>query len=428
MIKKIIITCIVCICVLTNIQGVSANNSDDIGLTAEFAIALDFQQETILYQKSKDEKMYPASMTKIVTIIVALEMIKDLNATVEITKQDLDTIFETDASAAYFTVGEVVTYKDLIYGAILPSGADATRALAFNLCGDLDSFVAKMNELVKKLELKNTNFTNTTGIHDDNHYTTANDLAKIFKYALQNKDFKVAVSTYAYKTSNGIHDWVNTGMFYPKMYGVDISKIIACKSGYTEEASNCLVSLVDVNGREVIMVVGKTDHKVSGGTVIDTNKIIQYCTDNYAMIQLFKKGDVIKKVDVLYASSMDEYEFTTSNDISLYLPTNYNKEDLKYTYKVDILKPDIAKDSELGSFSISYQDKQLYQETFKSTVDIKKDYVAYIQYLIMDKLLLYIIAIILIVIYIALYLFDPKTKTFKKDFILKIKKSKENNK
>lgn len=414
MIKKIIITCIVCLCVFSNTKGVYANNSDDIGLTAEFALALDLQQETILYEKNKDEKMFPASMTKIVTVIVALEMIKDLNETVEITKQDLDTIFETNASAAFFTIGEVVTYKDLIYGAILPSGADATRALAFNLCGDLESFVDKMNDLVKKLKLKNTHFVNTTGIHDDNHYTTAADLSEIFKYALQNKDFKDSVSTYAYRTSNGIHDWVNTGMFYPRMYGVDISKIIGCKSGYTEEASNCLISLADVGGREVIMVVGKTDHSVSGGTVIDTNKMIQYCSDNYAMIELFKKGAVIKKVDVLYAKSMDEYELTTNHSIQLYLPINYNKDDIKYVYQVDTLKPDIAKGKEIGSFAIKYKGKQLYQETFKSSVDIKKDYLAYIKYLIMDKFLYYIIAIVLVAIYVALYLFDPKTKTFKK--------------
>lgn len=413
MIKKICITCLVCICVLVNVQGVAAKNSDDIGLTANFAIAMDVQQETILYQKNKDERMFPASMTKIVTVIVALEMIKDLNQTVVITKQDLDTIFETNASAAYFTVDETVTYKDLIYGAILPSGADATRALAFNLCGDLDTFINKMNEFVKKLKLENTNFVNTTGIHDDNHYTTANDLAIIMQYALKNKDFKEALSTYAYQTSNGIHSWVNTGMYFPKIYGVDISKIIACKSGYTEEASNCLASLVKVGDREVIMIVAKTDHKVSGGTVIDTNKLIQYCNDNYGMIQLLKKGAVLKKVDVKYSASVNQYEFVTTKDISLYLPKSYDKEDVVYNYKMDALVPDIKKGDSIGEMTITFQGKELYNETFVSTLDIKKDYLAYIQYLIMDNFLLYIVAIILIIGYVVLYLFDPKTRTLK---------------
>lgn len=419
MIKKIVISILVGICVLVNIQGVSAQNSDDIGLTANFAFALDTEQEMILYQKNKDERMFPASMTKIVTVIVALEMIKDLNQTVVITEKDLETIFETNASAAYFTVDETVTYKDLIYGAILPSGADATRALAFNLSGELQPFVDKMNEFVKKLKLKNTHFTNTTGIHDNDHYTTASDLAYILKYALDNKDFREVFSTYAYKTSNGIHDWVNTGMYFPKIYGVDISKIIGCKSGYTEEASNCLASLVEANGRETIVVVAKTDHKVSGGTVIDTNKIIQYCSDNYGIVQLFKKGTALKKVDVAYSASVNQYEFVTTKDISLFLPKAYTDKDVVYTYKMDTLTPEIKKGDPIGEMTISFQGKELYKETFGSTLDIKKDNLAYIQFLIMDHFLLYLLALVLIIGYVALYLFDPKTRTFKyiTDFI-----------
>lgn len=413
MIKKILISAIVCIFVLVNMQGVNAQNNEDIGLTANFAFALDMKQEMVLYQKNKDERMFPASMTKIATVITALEMIEDLNKTVVIQKRDLDTIYETSASAAYFTVNETVTYKDLIYGAILPSGADATRALAFNLSGELQPFVDKMNELVKKLKLKNTNFTNTTGIHDDNHYTTASDLAYILKYALENKDFKEALSTYAYKTSNGIHNWVNTGMYFPKQYGVDISKIIACKSGYTEEASNCLASLVDVNGRETIVIVAKTDHKVSGGTAIDTNKIIQYCSDNYGMIQLLKKGTALKKVDVAYSASINQYEFVTTKDINLFLPKAYTDQDVVYTYKMDTLTPEIKKGDPIGEMTITFQGKELYKEMFESTLDIKRDNLAYIQFLIMDHFLLYMSAFILIVGYIALYLFDPKTRTFR---------------
>ena len=103
----------------------------------------------------------------------------DMKKTTVITQSDIDTVWETGASSANFEVGETVTYEDLLYGAILPSGADATRALANNLCGSQEAFVDKMNELAQKLNLKDTHFVNTTGIHDENHYTTVHDMALI---------------------------------------------------------------------------------------------------------------------------------------------------------------------------------------------------------------------------------------------------------
>ena len=133
--------------------------------------------------------MYPASMTKVMTVILALELMDDMKKTTVITQSDIDTVWETGASSANFEVGETVTYEDLLYGAILPSGADATRALANNLCGSQEAFVDKMNELAQKLNLKDTHFVNTTGIHDENHYTTVHDMALIVQYAIQNEDF-----------------------------------------------------------------------------------------------------------------------------------------------------------------------------------------------------------------------------------------------
>lgn len=108
----------------------------------------------ILYNKKAKEKMYPASITKILTCIVALEMVDDLDKQVTITDSDVETVWETGASAANFTPGEVVTYRDVFMGAMLPSGADACRALANNTCGSQEKFVDKMNDLVKKLGLK----------------------------------------------------------------------------------------------------------------------------------------------------------------------------------------------------------------------------------------------------------------------------------
>ena len=139
MVKKLLVAIIMVISIFTsNIPVKALENSEPITtLSCQYAVAIDAKSGLVLYNKNMDERMYPASMTKVMTVIVALEMMKDTSTTTVITQSDIDTVWETGASSANFEVGEVVTYEDLLYGAILPSGADATRALANNLCGSL---------------------------------------------------------------------------------------------------------------------------------------------------------------------------------------------------------------------------------------------------------------------------------------------------
>lgn len=404
--KKRLLLCLSIICLMTPIMGVSGEVESTIDITAQYAVAIDVTQGTILYQKNANEKMFPASMTKIVTVIVALEMIEDLGAKVTITEKDLETIFETNASAAYFNVGEVVTYKDLIYGALLPSGADATRALAFNLCGDLETFVDKMNALVKKLKLEKTNFVNTTGIHDDNHYTTANDLAAIVNYAIKNPDFIEAFSSYSYTSTDGLHNWVNTGMYYGDIYGVDISRIIGCKSGYTDEALRCLASVVNVDDREVITIVGHSDKKISGAANIDTNAVAQYCEDNFAEVKLHTTGDTIKKLPITFGQD-DTYVVAYVDDIVAYLPVNYQDGDLKYTYNFVELTAPVSKKQKVGNLKIEYQGKELYSYEFVTDKELKRDTWEYIGHKIISFIFPYGFSVLFIALYILLYRYQP---------------------
>ncbi|MFV0394382.1 MAG: D-alanyl-D-alanine carboxypeptidase family protein [Coprobacillaceae bacterium] len=403
--KKLLTICLTCMCLLTTIGTVKAE--DTIEITAQYALAIDVEQGTTLYEKNADQKMFPASMTKIITVIVALEMIDNLEEQVVITDKDLETIFETNASAAYFGVGETVTYKDLIYGAMLPSGADATRALAFNLCGDLETFVEKMNELVKKLKLENTNFVNTTGIHDENHYTTAHDLAAILKYASDNTDFMEAFSAYHYKSSNGLHDWVNTGMYYADIYDIDISRIVGCKSGYTDEALRCLASVVTVDERQVITIVGHSDKEISGAANIDTNTIAEYCENNYAEVKLHTTGDAIKELPITFGVD-DVYKVNYMEDVSAYLPVSYKDTDLTYTYDFKELTAPIDKGQKIGNIKIEYQGKELYTYEFVNDKELKRDTLAYILHQVVSFIFPYGLSIVFIIIYILLYRYQPK--------------------
>ena len=156
------------------------------GLSAASTILADLDSDMILAGSNLDAKVYPASLTKIMTILVACENIKSYDDTYTFKEEDFVKLVEEDASMAGFKAGETVTAKDMLYGSILPSGADATVGLANLVSGSEAEFVKLMNQRAKELGLKNTNFVNASGIHDPNHYTTVNDMLVILKVANHN--------------------------------------------------------------------------------------------------------------------------------------------------------------------------------------------------------------------------------------------------
>lgn len=273
---------------------------EDVALSAQNAIVIDEESGRILYEKSAKEKMYPASITKILTIICALEKVDDLDETVTITQSDIDTVWETGASSANFEVGETVTYRDVFMGAMLPSGADACRALANNTCGNQENFVKEMNTLVKKLGLTDSHFVNTTGIHDDNHYTTVYDMAVITQYAMQNEKFVEIFNRYQYNSTNGKHQWIKKVLYNAKKSRIDTSMITGCKSGYTIKAQHTLSSALNINGHTYICVVGYSTNKENYDhcSINDTLALGRYISSHYQYVNLNQKGEKIKTLKV----------------------------------------------------------------------------------------------------------------------------------
>ena len=142
-------------------------------ISATFAIVIDRDTNQILAEKDADTKMYPASMTKMMTAIIAIENLTDLNQQITITQDMIAGLIEQNASLAGFKVGDTPTVQDILYGIALPSGADATNAAAFTISGSIEAYVDLMNEKAQAIGMTNTHFVNTTGLHDENHYSTA---------------------------------------------------------------------------------------------------------------------------------------------------------------------------------------------------------------------------------------------------------------
>ncbi len=251
------------------------DNSAQLGskINSQYAILYSVKDRKVLARKGSQERMYPASMTKVMTLIVAVEQIMDLDDTITMTFEIINPLYLQNATVTGFKSGDVATVKDLLYGIILPSGADATVSIAEYVAGSEEAFVEMMNEKAEELGLIDTHFTNTSGLHDDNHYTTAYDMAIILDYAIHNDLCRKILSTYHYTTTGTTED-AKTGVrkpieFYSTMFNkvssdhIDGMTICGGKTGYTAQSRHCLVSFAEKNGKTYIAVTGYGETKYS---------------------------------------------------------------------------------------------------------------------------------------------------------------------
>lgn len=248
----------------------------DDQLLSSNAVLVRLSDEKLLFEKDSKEYVYPASLTKIMTAIVAIENIDDLD--IEITLQDeiFPKLYDEDASLAGFLPGETVPALDLLYGVLLPSGAECCAGLSDYIAGSEADFVALLNQKAKELGMDQTHFTNSTGLNDSDHYTTVADLAVLLEYALKNKTFYKIFTTSRYTTSpTKLHPDGIT--LYSTMFksmesdGIDNHCILGGKTGYTSEAGLCLASLAKINDTRYILITtgAKGDHNTEQYNIED---------------------------------------------------------------------------------------------------------------------------------------------------------------
>lgn len=223
------------------------DGTKELDITSGYGILIDLDTNKVLAAKSAQEKIYPASMTKIMTLIVAYENVSDTDATYTFKAEMLDDLFRQNASVAGFSAGESVPVKDLFYGCILPSGADATGALAEYVAGSEEAFAVLMNKKAAAMGLKNTHFVTASGLHDDDHYSTCEDMAAILRYAVNNTGMREILSTYQYTTTKTAEhpDGITlTSTLKSRMSGNEAAGVFVQggKTGYTIEGRNCLAT------------------------------------------------------------------------------------------------------------------------------------------------------------------------------------------
>ncbi len=233
-------------------------------LYSPHAILIDLDSGKAAAARGSQDRIYPASLTKIMTALLAVEETDDLDETVTLSSRIFPKLYAQEASMAGFQPGEHVQLRDLLYGILLPSGAECCLAFAERISGSEEAFVKRMNEKAKELGMDNTHFCNSTGLHDGNHYSTVEDMAVLLTHALKNADFREAFTSSQHSTlPSNLHPdgftFYSTMFEYMSSAKVTGGEILGGKTGYTEEAGLCLASLASINGKEYILVTAKAD-------------------------------------------------------------------------------------------------------------------------------------------------------------------------
>ena len=347
-----------------------------------------------LYSKNADQRMYPASTTKILTAILAIEN-GNLDDTTTV-KYDAISVIPAGYSSAYLKVGEKMTIRQLLEVFLIHSANEAGNVLAEYVSGTIDEFVNLMNKKIQELGCKNTHFVNTNGIQNKNHYTTAQDLATIARYCMKNPTFRSIVSmkecNIPKTNKSDIRKYKNTNNLIDIKSKYYIKDCIGIKTGFTTEAGNCLISAFNKDGLELISVVLGAPTLKSGESTrcIDSNTLYNYGYSNYSIKKIASKNDIIYNINIKNGTSdTKNLDLILSNDISAFV--NNSKSNLSYSIELkDNLYAPIAANSVVGT--ITYTSEGInYTENLLASHNVKKSNMSL--YIIIGILILLILII-----------------------------------
>lgn len=403
---------------------------------AQSALLMDINSGRVLYSKNIDDRVFPASTTKIMTGILALEM-ADMSANSTATYEALKTITLEDSHMGILA-GENLTMEQLVKGMLVYSANDAANVIAVELSGSINAFVEVMNKKAQELGMTGTNFVNPCGSHDDNHYTTARDLAILSKYAMKNEQFREIVKMPIYKipaTNKYLTEriLVNTNLFlgtsrstyhyYPPAIGI--------KTGHTSQAGYCLVSAASYNESELLSIVmncKNVDTKDQAYSYIDSKTLFNFGFDNYLHQPLATVGDIVSDSKVYEAKDNMRVAITVENDVAALIPSTEGSADEIQTV-IDIpeqINSPIKKGDVLGTVSYNYKGIQVGSSNLVATNDVERNNLLHILNLIIKVIIspfFFIPAIILILI--ILFARQQKKKRERQRRIQQLKRNRQ---
>ena len=364
MFKKILIYIILCL-PCTNF----ANANFDV--KARTAILLDYHSDEILYEKDPDRKIFPASMTKIMTSIIAFDLIKNGELSLDdkfIVSENAWRLSESGYSSMFIMVGDQISVENLLKGIIISSGNDACVALAEGIAGTEDEFAILMTEKAKEIGMENTNFSNSSGINSPDNLSTVRDIMIMSKYLIKNypdyyKYFKEKKFTWDRTGGDPITQGNRNPLLY-KNLGAD-----GIKTGYLSYEKYSLASSINRNGRRLIAVGSGFNSKNSRSR--ESTKLLTYGLTNYDLVQITKANEPFYKIDVWLGKENFVQSYTREDIYKTIKKAKKKLLKVSVNYDGPIEAP-IKKDEKIATLKVVYNEKLIGEYDLLSSKEVKK--------------------------------------------------------
>ena len=328
-------------------------------------INLDDDSYPVVAQKNIDERLYPASLTKIVTAMVTLENVKDVSVKTKMSQAAYDASVGTGAQVAGITVGEELSVDTLLYLTMVHSACDACEVLAEFVGGTKENFVKMMNDWVKKVGCNDTNFTNPSGLHDENHYTTARDMSKITLAALKNANFVKYSTTTEYEYKGYTLPHTNL-MLHPGYVTYYYEYAQGIKTGSTEQAEYNVIVKASKDGYNYLAIVMKSPQQkiknqsyLTKCSFVDAKSLFEWAFDSLKYTTIVAKDEVIGEVSVENGKDADTVALVAANDTNVIVPVGLDKSAviIEIQEKPSSLQAPITKGQKVCSANIIYGDE-----------------------------------------------------------------------
>lgn len=312
-----------------NDSSVTALASNSPALDATAALLVSPDSGMVLYSKNADQKRYPASTTKIMTALLTLENVSNLDETVTSEAVDFENV-TADSSNAGILLGEQVTVRDLLYALMLPSANEAAYMLARHVGGSWEQFVDMMNDRAAELGCTGTHFCNPCGLHEEDHYTTAYDLYLIAKEAMNDVTFRDIVSTVQHRMAKtNLHEeriiYTTNQLIFSSFQPWSYANCLGIKTGHTSQAGNCFVGYAEYGDAKLFSVVlgcsdSSKEYPSIAASFTDTKKLCQWGFENFTSKTLARQGEEVTYTKVKLSTDTNQLLLTAKADVVALLP------------------------------------------------------------------------------------------------------------
>lgn len=382
----------------------------DVPVQADAYMLVDLDTDEVIAQKNKDKVKYPASLTKIVTTMVSLNNIKDLQETAIVSQHAIDAVSGRDAQVAGLKAGDSVNYEQLLYLTMVYSACDACQVLAESIGGSEEAFADMMNEWVKSIGCKNTHFTNPDGLHDDEHYTTAADMKLITLAAIENPTFLKICSTTSY--TYGDTTFTHTNFMLDKsqsLYYYAYAQGI--KTGSTSQAGYCVITMAQKDDhRYLVVVMDSPMQSVNGeeakGSFIDAKAIFEWAFAMKSAV-LADTAQAVQSIAVIDGKGADSVALVPAKEVSALVPQNADLTQLEVkALKLPAsLKAPVKEGDTVCKAVITYRGKTIAETELVAQNDVKLNVFARIFRVLGEFIKAHPILFILILLLLAFIVF-----------------------